>query len=133
MKTQSPTEAELKAGLGSAWVLWSDIVRAIEETFGPLERQWKPSKTGFGRMCLLQHGKRTLLYLTPDTGKIWIAIVLGERACGLAMASPLPGAIKKLLSEARPYAEGRGIRFSVASSSDIPTILQLVTTKTPPR
>jgi len=105
---KSPTEEELANVLGSAAVLWYGIVHAVEETFAPIDRQWKPSKTEFGRMCLLQHKKRTLLYMTPDKEKIRIAIVLGERAYGLAMASSLPVAIKKVFSEAKPYAEGRG-------------------------
>jgi hypothetical protein len=132
-KVKSPTEAELKAVLGSAGVLWSGIVRAVEEMFAPLDRQWKPSKAGCGRMCLLQHKKRTLLYLTPDKEKVWIAIILGERAYDLAMASSIPAAIKKMFSEVRPYAEGRGIRFPVSSLSDIPIITKLVEIKTTPK
>jgi len=130
---KSPTEEQLANVLGSAAVLWYGIVHAVEETFAPIDRQWKPSKTEFGRMCLLQHKKRTLLYMTPDKEKIRIAIVLGERAYGLAMASSLPLAIKKMLSEARPYAEGRGIRFPVSSLSDIPMITTLVEIKTTPK
>jgi hypothetical protein len=130
---QPPTDAELKAVLGSAGDLWSGIVHAIEEKFVPLDKQWKPSKAGFGRMCLLQHKKRTLLYITPDKEKVWMAIVLGERAYGLAMASSLPVAIKKMLSKARPYAEGRGIRFPANSLSDIPMIAKLVEIKTTPK
>jgi hypothetical protein len=132
-KAKSPTDAELKAVLGSASLVWSGIVHAVEEMFTPLDRQWRPSKTEFGRMCLLQHKKRTLLYITPDTEKVWIAIVLGERAYGRAMASSLPDAIKKMFSEARPYAEGRGIRFPVSSLSDIRTITKLVEIKTTPK
>ena len=130
---KSPTEEELANVLGSAAVLWYGIVHAVEETFAPIDRQWKPSKTEFGRMCLLQHKKRTLLYITPDKEKVWIAIVLGERAYGLAMASSLPVAIKKMFSEAKPYAEGRGIRFPLSSLSDIPMITTLVEIKTTPK
>ena len=132
-KAKSPTDAELKAALGSANVLWSGIVHAVEDAVSPLDTEWKPSKTEFGRMCLLQHRKRTLLYLTPEKEQVRVAILLGERAYGLAMASSLPAAIKKLFSEARPYAEGRGIRFSVSSLSDISTIKKLVEIKIAPK
>ena len=132
-KVKPPTEDELKEVLGSACGLWSGIVHAVEEMFVPLDRQWKPSKSEFGRICLLQHQKRTLLYLTPDKAKVWIAVVLGERAYGLAKASSLPLAIKKMFSDARPYAEGRGIRFLVSSPRDIPMITKLVEIKTTPK
>lgn len=71
--------------------------------------------------------------MTPDKEKIWIAIVLGERAYGIAISSSLPTAIKKMFSEAKPYAEGRGIRFPVSSISDIPVIAKLVEIKTTPK
>ena len=132
-KVKSPDEAELKAVLGSAFALWSGILRAVEEACTAVEQVWKPSKTEFGRMCLLQHKKRTLLYITPDQEKVWIAIVLGDRALALAMASSLPAAIKKMFSEAKPYAEGRGIRFPVSSADDIPVIAQLVEIKAAPK
>jgi hypothetical protein len=132
-KVKSPTSAELKAVLGSADALWSGIVRVVEDLVSPLNSEWKPSKTEFGRICLLQHKKRTLLYLTPEKERVRVAIILGERAYGLALASSLPAAIKKMFSEARPYAEGRGIRFSVSSPSDISTIKTLVELKTTPK
>ena len=132
-KVKPPTDAELKAALGSANALWSGIVHVVEDAVSPLDTEWKPSKTEFGRMCLLQHRKRTLLYLTPEKEQVRVAILLGERAYGLAMASSLPAAIKKLFSEARPYAEGRGIRFSVSSPSDLSTIKKLVEIKTTPK
>ena len=132
-KVRPPTEAELTEALGPAAALWSGILHALEETFTPLDRQWRPSKTGFGRVCLLHYRKRTLLYLTPEKATVRVAIVLGERAYGLAMASALPAAIKKLLSEAKPYAEGRGIRFPVSAFSDVPVVKQLVEIKTTPK
>ena len=132
-KVKSPTDAELRAVLGSADVLWSEIVNAVEALASPLDAEWKPSKTEFGRICLLQHKKRTLLYLTPEKEKVTVAIVLGERAYGLAMTSSLPAAIKKMFSEAKPYAEGRGIRFSVSSLSEVSTVKKLVEIKTTPK
>ena len=132
-KAKAPSDAELKAVLGKASAAWSAIVRTLEDKFVPLDRAWKPSKLAFGRVCLLQHKKRTLLYLTPDKGQFWVAIVLGERAFAMAMASSLPAAIKKMFSEARHYAEGTGIRFPVASMSDVPVIAKLVEIKTAPK
>jgi len=74
-----------------------------------------------------------LLYLTPEKEKVRVAIILGERAYALAMTSSLPAAIKRMLSEARPYAEGRGIRLSVSSPREISTIKKLVQLKITPQ
>jgi hypothetical protein len=133
VKLKSPTEAELQAILGGAGEVWRAVVRALEEKFSPLEKQWKPARAEFGRICLLQHKKRTLLYMTPDKEKIWIAVVLGERAVAIAATSALPSGIKKLIAEARPYAEGRGIRFPVTSAKDVRVVTDLVVIKTTPK
>jgi hypothetical protein len=132
-RVKPPSDEELKIFLGSASDLWSSIIEAIDERQGPLVLEWRPSKAEFGRICLIQHKKRTLLYVTPDKERVWVAIVLGERAYGIAMASSLPAAIKKMFSEAKPYAEGRGIRFQVSSLSDIPLIEKLVEIKSAPK
>ena len=132
-KVKPPSDGELKTYLGSGFALWSGILKAVEARQSPLVLEWRPSKAEFGRICLVQHKKRTLLYLTPDKEKVWIAIVLGERAYGIAMASSLPAAIKKMFSEAKPYAEGRGIRFEASSLNDIPVLAKLVEIKTTPK
>ncbi|BDU68394.1 hypothetical protein GETHOR_04950 [Geothrix oryzae] len=125
-----PSTTELKGVLGPALAVWHGVLSHARATHAPLVETWKPSKTEFGRMCLLQQKKRTLLYLTPDQGKVWVAVILGERAFHLALASSLPGGIKKLLLEARPYAEGRGIRFAIHSPDELASIVTLLDIKT---
>jgi hypothetical protein len=133
MKTQAPSVDELASELGSAREAWDGIIAAAAERFAPLEQEWKPSKSGFGRMCLLKHRKRTLLYLTPEKETVIVAVVLGERAAEIALASDLPESIKILVREARPYAEGRGIRFPVASAAEVSAVSRLAAIKTAPR
>jgi len=127
---EAPSKAELEGLLGSAIPLWDGILELARKSHAPLDPVWKPSKTAFGCMCLLQQKKRTLLYLIPEDGEIRIAIVLGERAFQLAMASSLPEVIKSLLLEAKPYVEGRGIRFPITSREELPMIAELLRIKT---
>jgi hypothetical protein len=130
---KSPSAAEMAAVLGKTEVVWTGIIEAVKAQFTPLNFQWKPSKSDFGRICLLQHKKRTLVYLTPEKDQIWVAIVLGERAYQLLKASSVPAKIQAMFAEARPYAEGRGIRYLVNSVSDIPVVAMLVEIKTTPK
>jgi len=132
-RAKAPADAELKGALGKSAGLWTAIVETIGKGFAPLEQEWRPSKLDFGRMCLLRHKDRTLLYLLPMAGQLLVGVVLGERAYGLAMASALPAAIKKMLSDAKPYAEGRGIRFTVKSAKDVASVALLVKLKTAPK
>jgi len=132
-KTQAPSEKDLVSQLGVARVHWNAVIAAATEKFGSIDQEWKSSKGSFGWMCLLKHKKRTLLYLTPEAEMVRVAIVLGERAVALALASELPKGIKDLIREARPFAEGRGIRFPVVTRADVAVVSNLVAIKTAPK
>jgi hypothetical protein len=128
-----PSVSQLAFELGSAIELWNGVLDGISERFGPVEQEWKPSKSEFGWVSLLKQRKRTLLYLTPQKGSVLAATVLGERAVGVALASELPEEMKTLLREARQFAEGRGIRFAIKDAPDISSLVELVGIKTKPK
>lgn len=133
MKAKAPSSSDLARELGAAQGLWDGIIAALAESFGKVDREWKPSKASFGWMCLLKHKKRTLIYLTPEKEKVLVAMVLGERAVALALASDIPERIKTLIADARPYVEGRGIRFPVVSAADASVVRDLVVIKMTPK
>lgn len=132
-KAIAPSEGDLVMELGDAQSYWYKTIEMLEEKCGVLDREWKTSKLSFGWVCLLKLKKRTLLYLTPEKGKIIAAIVLGDRAANLALKSDLPENFKTMIKEAKPYVEGRGIRFPVNSDADIPVVLKLVDIKMTPK
>ncbi|MBP1771588.1 MAG: hypothetical protein H6P99_751 [Holophagaceae bacterium] len=125
----SPNEAKLRAALGLALPVWLEILHHAERTYAPVSLIWRDSKTGFGQTCLLQHKKRTLLYLSPDGDQIWVAIILGDRAFRIAMSSFLPDSIKGLLADSKPYREGRGIRFPIRALEEVPSVVKLLEAK----
>jgi hypothetical protein len=133
MRSNTPREEDLASELGAAEDIWNAIIALVARKFGSIDKEWRSSKASFGWMCLLRHKKRTLLYLTPEKERVRVAIVLGERAVALALASELPEGIKALIREARPYAEGRGIRFPVSSTADVFVVRDLVAIKTKPK
>lgn len=128
-----PSLSQLEARLGNAIGLWTEVVDSVSENFGSIDQVWKPSKSDFGKICLLNQKKRTLLYMTPEDGLVRVAIVLGERAVGIALESDLSKEIKDLIREARQYAEGRGIRFDVRSAADVSSVVELIRIKTIPK
>lgn len=133
MKMQVPSEESISTELGAAGPLWDQVICLVAEKFGPVEQEWKPSKTNFGSMCLIKAKKRTLIYVTPDTQAVRIGIVLGERAVQLALASKVPEMIKDLIRDARPYAEGRGIRFALTPDIDANVVCDLIAIKLAPK
>jgi hypothetical protein len=124
---------ELKAALGASFVIWQQLAAELTTVFPGLRQEWKSSKLPFGAVCLLKQKDRTLLYLLPGQSTFEVSIVLGERAVAIALASDLPKEIKRMISEARPYTEGRGIRFVVQSPGQLADIQKLVVIKTTPK
>jgi len=132
-KSLAPSASQIASELGTALDLWDKVIELVSESVGTIEQEWKASKSDFGYMCLLRHKKRTLLYMTPEKNQIRVAIVLGERAVGVALASALPEYIKALIRDARPFVEGRGIRFVVRSLTEISVVIDLVAIKIIPK
>jgi len=130
---KSPSPAALAAALGDTATIWRQLIGELTSDFPGLREEWKPSKLEFGSLCLLKLKDRTLLYLIPRRGDFEVSAVLGERAVALALAGDLPADLQRLLSEARQYAEGRGIRFPVTTASRIAPIRKLVAYKTAPK
>jgi hypothetical protein len=129
---KSTPEARLPDALGASLGLWTALIDAISADFSPLARVWKPTKLEFGMVCLIKQNERTLAYLIPGTGRFEVSIVLGNRAAALALGSDLRARTKKLISEARVYAEGRGVRFFVDSTEDVLAVVKLLKFKTTP-
>jgi hypothetical protein len=129
---KSTPDARLPDALGASLGLWIALFDAISADFSPLARVWKPTKLEFGLVCLIKQKERTLAYLIPSTGRFEVSIVLGNRAAALALGSDIRTQTKKLISEARIYAEGRGVRFFVESSEDVLAVVKLLKFKTTP-
>jgi Protein of unknown function (DUF3788) len=132
MMHEAPSHELVAKTLVATRDLWDAILHALGAKYPGLTSEWKASKSEFGWMCVLKHKKRTVVYLTPEDGAVRVAVVLGERAARQALASELPYAIKALITEARPYAEGRGIRFPIRSVAALPIVLDLIAMKMAP-
>ncbi len=125
-------DGRLAEALGKSLTLWTELVERIAARHGPVERVWKPTKLEFGAVCLLKRKERTIIYLIPAAGGFEVSIVLGNRAATLALESDLRSETKKLISAARVYVEGRGVRFNVRAADDIVAALKLVECKMAP-
>ena len=120
-----PTTAELHAALGRSTSTWPQILSGLEELYGHLALEWRPSDLAFGRMGLVRYRDRVLVYLIPMAGQLLVGVVLNEAAFARAMASSLRLAIKQMLAEAKSGGDGRGIRFVVKTEADIAEVLTL--------
>jgi hypothetical protein len=129
VKNEIPSDRSIANTLGAAYEVWAAILESLQANYDAIVSEWKVSKSDCGWMRVLKQKTRTVVYLTPEDGAVRVAIVLGERAATKALTSELPDSFKELISEARPYAEGRGIRIQVRSITEVPIIMSLIALK----
>ena len=124
-----PDPPGVRRCLGDAAPLWADLVAHVAATCPPIEEAWSFSGAKFGWSLRLKRGERILLYLTPQEGRFFAGLVLGEKAVAAGAEKGLPPAVLELLDAAPRYAEGRGIRLTIAPGDDLATVRHLVALK----
>jgi hypothetical protein len=125
----APGPAGLRKCLGDAAPLWAELVAHVAGNCPPLEEAWNFSGAKFGWSLRLKRGERVLLYLTPQEGRFLVGLVLGEKAVAAAAEKGLPPAVLALLDAAPRYAEGRGVRLTIAPGDDLETVRHLFALK----
>ena len=128
-ESTGPADAELTHMLGRSRALWDELIAGVERVHAPVTREWHfTAKTGTWHLRLKRKA-RTILYLLPREKTFLTAFVFGEKACAAVRAGGLPGNVVTALNEARPYAEGRGIRLTTKNRRDVATMLKLAAIK----
>lgn len=126
-KTEAPNFENLSKALGKQFSVWTEIWEHVFSRSGfPVKEEWNFSKHGWN--CRLKGKKSAIIYLMPCKGYFNASFVLGEKATTSALASDINNDIKKVIREARVYAEGRGFRIAVTTSgmvSDIKTLIDI--------
>ena len=109
--------------------LWNELVAHVAENDAPITELWSFAGARFGWFLRLRRKDRVVLYMTPQVGRFLVGVVLGEPAAEAALQSGLPEPVRALIESAPRYAEGRGIRFAVATSADLAAARKLAAIK----
>ncbi|MFZ2492870.1 MAG: DUF3788 family protein [Thermoanaerobaculia bacterium] len=128
-KSRQPAPDQLNACLGGTAPFWAAIVQTLAKDHDASIAEWAFAGAKYGWSMRVKRKARVILYLIPQDGHFLVGVVLGERAVSAAHQSGLPEAIVAELDAARPYAEGRGIRFPVRSREDAEVALMLARVK----
>jgi hypothetical protein len=118
-KSKKPTEPELEAVLGPAFLHWADLKRLVAEQPGAWNEAWGYTTRNTGWGLRIKNGERIILYMTPCEGHFLASFALGEKAVAAARKGSLPAAVLRTIDAARRYAEGRGVRLEVRNAGDV--------------
>lgn len=127
-KSTKPTGQELKDKLGATFSLWSNLREFLNQTLIAPSEEWNFPGKKYGWSFCIKSKKRNIIYFLPRDGYFKVAFVFGQKAMIKIMEANLPDFIKRELSDARVYAEGRGIRIDIYDANifdDIKTLIQI--------
>ena len=125
-----PTEAELAAILGPVMPLWTELVADVARHAGDIVEAWHHGGARYGWSMRLVRKDRNLVYLTPQPGTFLVGVALGEKAIAAAKAAGIASEhTLEIVAAAPKYAEGRGVRYPVASDDDLAVARELARIK----
>ncbi|MFN8208918.1 MAG: DUF3788 domain-containing protein [Bacteroidales bacterium] len=131
-KNSEPGPAELRAALAASFELW-ELVRAYVLNKYPAGlEEWNFPGIKYGWSYRIKDKKRAIIYLLPRENYFMVAFVFGDKAVAEVQKSGIAQAIKTELTNARKYAEGRGIRIPVKNTEILQDIYRLVDIKIGP-
>jgi len=128
-KETQPDPGALAKALGPALKLWDSVMKKITDGYKDVSSEWKYYSKSSGWLLVVKSGKRTLVYLIPMNGYFKANFVYGNAAAEEALSSDIPEQIKKAISAARPYIEGRSFMTDVKRSDDLAVIEKLTDIK----
>jgi Protein of unknown function (DUF3788) len=128
---ESPPSADaLEDVLGDATPWWTALISDVRQVAGELVERWVFGGPTFGWSLRLVRGDRVLVYLTPQAGRVLVGVALGEKAIATAVsAGAVSDRTMAIIASAPRYAEGRGVRFPVASPADLEVAHELARIK----
>jgi len=128
-KEHPPQESELQAALGRSYMLWTDLLVWLDESFEPVTRTWQFNGLKWGWSLKIQRRKRAIVYLTPCKKHFLAGFALGEKAVAAAFEAGLPEEVRQLVNDAPRYGEGRGVRLPVRNRTRNAAVKTLASAK----
>jgi hypothetical protein len=131
-QTRCPEPSDLRRVLGGAAALWRQLIAHMTRTYAPITEQWHFSGAKYGWSLRLTCKDRVILYLTPQAGSFRVGLALGEKAAAAARDRGRPASVLEIIDRAPRYAEGRGIRLTIAAGDDLSVLRELAALKMAP-
>jgi hypothetical protein len=127
-KNLKPDDTALKTALGKAFKNWQMIHKYVHSKYKDAFDEWSMTGAKYGWSFRIKDKKRVIVYLLPRDKYFKAALVFGQKATDEVMESKVNKEIKEELSNAKAYAEGRGIRIDV-DDKNVKDILTLIDIK----
>jgi len=128
-KANQPTSKDVAEKLESLFPLWEQIYQLVYQKYPSGAEDWNYPGKKYGWSFRIKDKKRAIIYFLPRDGYFKVAFVFGQKAYDEIMQSNISEAIKTDLSQAKKYAEGRGVKIDIRDNRLIPDIEKLIDIK----
>lgn len=125
-KSRPPGNNDLEQALGKSFATWAALKQYVLMQCPAASEEWNFSKAGWN--CRLRDSKRVIVYLMPGKNVFRVSFVLGRKAVTEGLSADISEDIKTIISAAKTYAEGTGVRIEVGSKkmlADLKTLTDL--------
>ena len=129
VRPDPPTDTELAELLGPALDLWQTLRLRIRSAGAGATERWVFGGRRYGWSCRFEHGKKGILYLTPDAGRFRVGVALSDAGREAVLASDLPSEVHEGLQAATRAIEGWPIRMQVRTAEDVAVAVRLAEVK----
>jgi len=128
-KSTQPTEKQLKDAIADTYEYWNKIKNRITALYGDTKVEWKfySKKSGWTLKTLLK--KRNLFFFQPFANYFSLTFVFGDKAVNVIEESDVSEALKRVLRDAKKYAEGRSLLVMVKTRNDLTDVNRLIDIK----
>jgi len=128
-KPEKPTNDELTAALGSAKLLWDQLIDGLREEYNLVTQEWNSYSRKAGWSLRLKREKRNIVYLSPCRDGFRASFALGDKAVAAAREGGLPQRVIQIIDLAKRYAEGTAVRIDVNGPKDLVVVRKLAGVK----
>ena len=128
-KENKPTPIDLAAVLGRSYSTWQELEALVKATYPPAITEWNFFSIKYGWNFRIKDKRRAIIYMQPQDKYFIASFVFGQKATDAIMDSGISDSIKNELTNARVYAEGRGIRIEVKNKKIMNDLKELVKIK----
>ena len=128
-KAIKPRLNDVADKIGDLYPLWESIYKLVYHKYPNATEEWNYPGKKYGWSFRIKDKKRAILYFLPRENRFMVAFVFGQKAFDEIMKTDIAESIKTDLSNAKKYAEGRGVSIEITNESQLNDIEKLIDIK----
>ena len=117
-----PNDEDLEDVLKGSLDTYNKLISFLEKEYGALTKEWKFYSKKAGWTLRITGEKRNLIFFSPNDDYFLVTVNMSVKVSKIVLDLDISDTTKKLIKEAKPYAEGLSILIEVKKEEDLEDI-----------